>query len=101
VLARIFRPAKSAMQSGKASTQVWMLEFRPASARKPDTLMGWNTTTDMDGQVRMRFGTRDEAIEFATRHGIAFEVTDNPAPKKIIKAYAENFAYGRRQPWTH
>ncbi len=101
VLARIFRPAKSAMQSGKASTQVWMLQFEPSSARRPDPLIGWTTTADTDGQIRMRFATREEAIDFATRHAIAFEVTDNPAPKKIIKAYADNFAFGRRQPWTH
>ncbi len=101
MLARIYRPAKSAMQSGKATTLLWTLEFSPAAARAPDPLMGWNTTADMDGQIRMKFGTMDEAVAFARARGIAFEVTDNPEPKKIIKAYADNFAYGRRQPWTH
>ena len=101
MLARIYRPAKSAMQSGKAATHRWTLEFQPMAARAPDPLMGWTTTPDTDGQVRMNFATREEAIDFAQRHGIAFEVNDNPEPKKILKTYADNFAYGRRQPWTH
>lgn len=101
MLARIYRPAKSAMQSGKATTNRWMLEFAPAAARGPEALMGWSTTSDTDGQIRMRFRTRDEAIAFANRHGIAFEVIDNPAPKKIFKAYADNFSHDRKQPWTH
>lgn len=101
MLARIYQPAKSAMQSGKATTRRWMLEFEPAAARNPDVLMGWTQTTDTDGQIRIRFETRDEAVAFAQRHGIAFEVTENLAPKKIIKAYADNFAFGRKQPWTH
>ncbi len=78
-----------------------MLEFEPVAARKADPLMGWTTTLDMDGQIRMRFDSREEAIDYATRHGIAFEVADIPTPKKILKAYADNFAFGRRQPWTH
>ena len=99
--ARIFQQPKNAMQSGQACTQEWILEFEQSEARKADPLMGWNTTADTDGQIRLTFGSRDEAIAFATAHGLAFEVTDNPDPKKIIKAYADNFAYGRRQPWTH
>jgi hypothetical protein len=101
MLARIYRPAKSAMQSGKATIHRWMLEFEPAAARGPNALMGWTETTDMDGQIRMEFATRDEAIGFAQRLGIAFEVIDNPQPKKILKSYADNFAYSRKQPWTH
>ena len=101
MLARIVRPAKSAMQSGKATTNGWILEFEPVAARRPDPLTGWTTTTDTDGQIRMGFASREDAIDYAQRHGLAFEVIDNPAPKKIIKAYADNFAPGRKQPWTH
>ena len=101
MLARIYRPAKNAMQSGKAKTKDWMLEFEPASARRSDPLMGWTQTTDMDGQVRLSFETSDEAVAYATRHGIAFQLFDPKPAKKIIKAYADNFAFGRKQPWTH
>jgi len=101
MLARIYRPAKNAMQSGKANTKDWMLEFEPASARRADPLMGWTQTTDMDGQVRLSFETSDEAVAYATRHGIPFQLFDPKPAKKIIKAYADNFAFGRKQSWTH
>ena len=101
MLARIFRPSKSAMQSGMAKTKDWVLEFEPATARKVDPLMGWTSSTDMDGQVRLSFETRDEAVAYAQAHGIPFQVFEPHERKKIIKAYADNFAPGRRQPWTH
>ena len=101
MLARIFRPAKSAMQSGRANTKDWVLVFEPSSDRRPDPLMGWAQSKDMDGQVRLSFETKDEAIAYAQHYGIAFQLQDNPAPKKIIKAYADNFAVGRKQSWTH
>jgi len=101
MLARIFRPAKTAMQSGKARTRLWTLEFEPAAARLPDPLMGWTQSTDMDGQVRLAFETREEAVTYAQRHGLAFEVIDDRKSKMIIKAYADNFAYSRKQSWTH
>jgi len=101
MLARIYRPAKNAMQSGKAKTKDWVLEFEPASARKPDPLMGWTTSSDMNGQIRLTFETRDEAVAYAQRHEISFQLFEPKAPKKIIKAYADNFAANRKQPWTH
>jgi hypothetical protein len=101
MLARIYKPSKSAMQSGTAKTKDWVLEFEPASARTPDPLMGWTSTTDMRGEVRLSFETDAEAIAYAQRHGIPFQVTEPKPRRKIIKAYADNFAYNRKQPWTH
>ncbi len=101
MLARIYRPSKSAMQSGLAKTQAWVLEFEPASARQVDPLMGWTSSTDMDGQVRLNFETSDEAVAYAQAHKIPFQVIEPQDRKKIIKAYADNFAPGRKQPWTH
>ena len=101
MLARIYRPAKTAMQSGRANTKDWRLEFAPASARRSDPLMGWTETTDMDGQVRLSFETSTEAAAYAERHGIAFQIAEPKAAKRILKAYADNFAFGRKQPWTH
>jgi len=101
MLARIYRPAKNAMQSGKAKTKDWVLEFEPAAARRADPLMGWTQTTDTDGQVRLAFETSDEAVAYAQKHGIAFQIFDPKPAKRIIKAYADNFAFGRKQPWTH
>ena len=101
MLARIFRPSKSAMQSGLAKTHEWILEFEPASARKVDPLMGWTSSTDMDGQIRLKFASSAEAVAYAQLHEIPFQLIEPQDRKKIIKAYADNFVPGRRFPWTH
>ena len=102
MLARIFRPSKTAMQSGKAKSQDWVLEFEPREARRPDPLMGWTQTGDTaSSQVRLSFETKEEAIRYADQHGLAFQLVDPKPVKRIIKAYADNFAFGRKQPWTH
>ena len=101
MLARIYRPSKTAMQSGKAKARDWILEFEPASARTPDPLMGWNTSRDMNAQVRLTFETREEAVAYAERHGIPFRLYEPKKAPLILKAYADNFAAGRRIPWTH
>jgi hypothetical protein len=101
MLARIFKPAKSAMQSGKATTREWLLVFEPATARVSDPLMGWTQSMDANGQVRLAFETQEEAVAYAQRHGIAFEVQPERTTRRIVKAYADNFAFTRKQPWTH
>jgi hypothetical protein len=101
MLARIFVPAKTAMQSGRANTKEWVLEFEPASARRSDPLMGWTVSTDMNGQVRLQFDTREEAVAYAQRHEIAFEVLEPGEHRRRPKAYADNFAFNRKEPWTH
>ena len=101
MLARIYRPAKSAMQSGRANTRLWELAFEPAAALTPDPLMGWTESTDMNGQVRLKFSTRDEAVAYARRHGIPFELSAESKTKPIIRTYADNFAFSRKEPWSH
>ena len=101
MLARIFRPSKTAMQSGKAKTKEWTLEFEPESARLPDPLMGWAQSRDMHGQVRLHFETREEAVAYAQAHGIPFQVMEPRPVKRVLKAYADNFNFARKQPWTH
>jgi hypothetical protein len=101
MLARIFIPARNAMQSGRAKSKEWVLEFEPASARVSDPLMGWTVSTDMNGQVRLSFDTREEAVAYAQRHGIAFEVLSPREHRRIVRAYADNFAFARKESWTH
>jgi hypothetical protein len=101
MLARIFRPSKTAMQSGKAKAGEWVLEFEPKDARRADPLMGWTQTADTEGQVRLMFETKEEAVRYADQNGIAFQLIDPKPVKRIIKAYADNFAFGRKIPWTH
>ncbi|MCU0984372.1 MAG: ETC complex I subunit [Acetobacteraceae bacterium] len=100
--ARILRPAKSAMQSGRALTRAWVLVFAPAEARKADPLMGWIGSGDMvANQVRLRFPTLEAAEAYAKAHGIDYEVEPPQAPALKPKAYADNFRYGRGDNWTH
>jgi hypothetical protein len=102
MLARIFRPSRNAMQSGKGKTQEWVLEFEPTDARRPDPLMGWTQTSDTSSsQLRLAFDTKEEAVRYAVQHEIAFQLIDPKPAKRIIKAYADNFAFGRKVPWTH
>ena len=99
--ARIYKPARNAMQSGRANTKEWVLEYDTTGSRSYDPLMGWTSSTDTRSQLRMKFDTREEAIAFAQREGIEFTVSEAREPKRIIKAYADNFSSNRRRPWTH
>ena len=101
MLAKIYRPAKNAMQSGKAATKKWRLEFEPKMAPRPEPLMGWISSADPDGQVRINFDTKEAAIEFARLHGIPHQVTETSQPSRQIKSYSDNFAFKRREPWSH
>ncbi len=99
--ARIFRPSKTAMQSGRANTKTWCLEFETGVARTTEPLMGWTSGSDTQGQVKLTFETREEAIAYAQKQGLAFQVIDTKEPKRIIRAYSDNFATSRREPWSH
>ncbi len=101
MLAKIYRPARNAMQSGTAKSQEWMLEFESETPRTVDPLMGWISNADTSPQVRMTFETREEAIEFAKRQGIPFQVAETREPRRVIKSYADNFSAVRRRQWTH
>ncbi len=101
--ARIFQPARTAMQSGTAKTRGWVLEFAPSSAREVDPLMGWTSSDDTQSQVRLRFDTREAAEDYAKAKGIAYDVTE-PKPRKPNirpRGYGENFATDRKGVWTH
>ena len=99
--ARIYQPPKNAMQSGWAATHEWVLEFEPSSPRRPDPLMGWIGSADTQAQVRLNFQTREEAVAFAERNGITYDL-ELPHPRRVRpKAYADNFRYGRIENWTH
>lgn len=101
MLARIYRPTRTAMQSGRAKTQEWVLAFAPASARTPDPLMGWISSADMNAEVTLTFETKEQAVAYAQTHGIPFQVFEPNEHTLVIKAYADNFAYNRKEPWTH
>jgi hypothetical protein len=90
--ARIYQRPKNAMQSGKALTDQWLLEFAPAEARRADPLMGWTGSGDTQVQVVLQFASAAEAQAYATRHGIAARVQASPAKHLKLQAYADNFS---------
>ena len=99
--ARIFKPPKNAMQSGWANTNEWVLEFIPTSPRRPDPLMGWIGSGDTQAQVRLFFATQEEAVAFAQRNGLEYDL-EVPLERRVKpKAYADNFRYGRLEYWRH
>ena len=103
MLARIYQPARNAMQSGQAGTHHWVLEFVPSEAKRLDPLMGWTGSGDMNRQVRLHFDTADAAIAYAETNGIPFQRTDPKPRKPVIRThgYGDNFAAQRRIPWSH
>lgn len=100
--ARIYRPAKNAMQSGTAKSQRWLLEFTPeAQARSVEPLMGWTSSTDTLNQVKLWFDTKEEAVAYAVRKGIAYTVQEPQEASRRPMAYSDNFKSDRIGTWTH
>ena len=98
--ARIYKPARSAMQSGKGKRKEWFLEIVRESRPSADPLMGW-TSGDTSTQVKLRFDTREEAEDYAKRNGIAYVVQAESTTRMQKKSYSDNFKFGRTENWTH
>ena len=99
--ARIYKPAKTAMQSGAARTKQWLLEFEPEKPREVDPLMGWTSSSDMRQQVQLAFHSAEEAIAYAEKHQILYDVFEPHRPATKPKSYADNFRFDRKVPWSH
>lgn len=101
--ARIYKPARNAMTSGMAKTRTWVLDYAPATSRDVDPLMGWTSSDDTQSQVRLRFSSKEAALDYAKSHGIDAQVIEPKARKQNIRpgGYADNFSTNRRTVWTH
>jgi hypothetical protein len=99
--ARIYKPSKSATQSGLARTKQWLLVFDQDRPREIEPLMGWTSSGDTRQQVRLWFDTKEEAIAYAEREGIAYRVEEPQDPKRRLMAYSDNFKFNRVDRWTH
>jgi hypothetical protein len=99
--ARIYQPPKSAMQSGRANVRRWVLEYEPDRKHPREPLMGWTTCYDTRDQIRLGFATKDDAVAYAERNGIPYEVIEKRPRRFRTQAYSDNFANNRREPWTH
>lgn len=92
---KIYRPTKNAMQSGRANTRRWVLEYEAERAKFIDPLMGWTGSDDTKNQIKLRFETREDAIAYAERKGLSYRV-DEPKERVIRpKNYAANFSPDR------
>ena len=99
--ARIYKPSKTAMQSGSGNTKEWVVDFDLEEPRQVEPLMGWTSSTDMRQQLRLRFESQAEAVAYCERHGIGFLLSEaKPARRRVI-SYSDNFAFKRRDAWTH
>jgi ETC complex I subunit conserved region len=89
--ARIIEKSKNAMQSGRAGTGQWIIEFEASDAQRPDPLMGWAGSADTRRQLNLKFDTLEAAKAYADKNGIGYTVV--PAAAKVLKlqAYADNF----------
>ncbi len=101
MVARIYRPARPATQSGEARSREWVLEFEPEADYGREPLMGWTTMSDMKRQVKMRFDSREKAEAYARRHGIPFIVLPEHEKTVKSKSYTDNFRATRKVNWTH
>lgn len=89
--ARIYRPAKTAVQSGRAKTRLWLLEMEPQARKEPDRLIGWVGSDDTEQQVTLRFPTKEAAIAYAESRGLTFQVFEPHDRIVKPKSYADNF----------
>jgi hypothetical protein len=102
MLARIYQRPKTATQSGTAGADNWVLDWQSPHREVNEPLMGWWGSGNTQGQVRLRFDSCEQAVAYAEKNGIAYQVEQPPRPRPLKpKAYAENFRYGRIQNWTH
>jgi hypothetical protein len=101
MVARIYKPARTAMQSGAAKTKEWLLEYEPEVPRSVEPLMGWTASSDMKQQLRLHFASKEEAVAYCERHAIPYQLFEAKQPARRKIAYADNFGYRRVDQWTH
>ena len=100
-IAKIYKPTKTSMQSGRAKSKYWILEFVRKTPAIPEPLMGWQSSGDTQKQVKIKFSSKEAAIFYAKKQGIVYDVI-NPQPRSLnIKSYADNFSSDRKISWTH
>ena len=101
MVARINKPSRNAKQSGKGKSDSWLLEFEAEAPRTTDPLMGWTSSGDTRQQLKLSFATRELAVAYAERAGLAYVVATEPPERAHKKSYSDNFKWGRSDNWTH
>ena len=88
--AKIYKPSKTAMQSGLKKFDKWIIEYITVDPGI-NPLMGWESSTDTYGELKLEFSTKELAIEYAKKNKIDFEVIEPNKRKITLKSYADNF----------
>ena len=88
--AKIYKPTKTAMQSGSRKTKNWLLEFDTLNTGI-NPLMGWETSKDTMSEVKLEFSSKEKAVNYAKTNNIDFKIIEPNKRKFIIKSYSENF----------
>ena len=103
MVARIYKPARNAMQSGNAKTDQWVLEFDATDSKRIDPLMGWTGSNSTQSQVKLVFQEKKDAVSYAERKGLSYVINENRARMFVIRknGYGDNFATDRKTSWTH
>ena len=98
---KIYKPSKTAMQSGRGKTKQWLAEYLSEISTSNDSLMNWVSSSDTKTQIKLFFNTKEQAIKWAKKNNYQFYV-EEPYKRKIKpKSYASNFDMSRKEPWTH
>ena len=98
---KIYKPSKTAMQSGKGNTKKWLAKYISDVDIAKDSLMGWNSSLDTKEQIKIFFDTKEQAIEWSIKNNQQFIVVEPKERKIKPKNYASNFDINRKEPWTH
>lgn len=98
---KIYKPSKTAMQSGQGKTKRWLAEYISDVSTSRDSLMGWTSSSDTHSQIRLFFNTKEQAIKWAINNNYQFFVEETKKIKIKSKSYASNFDINRKEPWTH
>lgn len=101
MVARIYQPTKNPMQSGRGKSNVWVLEYMRETPRKIEPLMGYTSSRDMKQQIKLTFESQEDAVAYAERNGVAYQVVSQKVRKVRATSYSENFKFNRKQAWTH
>jgi hypothetical protein len=89
--AKIYKPSKTAMQSGRSKYNKWVLKFLDQKNQLKDTMMGWNGGSSTVSQIELKFSSKEEAISYAKKNSIDYEILETSERKVINKSYADNF----------
>ena len=87
---KIFKPSKTAMQSGKRASKKWLLEFDTLDTQI-NPLMGWESSVDTMSEVKLEFSSKDEAINYAKKNNLDYYVIEPEKTKIVKKSYSDNF----------